>query len=160
MPTAKPRLTVVLPPDVASVLRELAELSGKSQSALVAELLESAAPVFSRVIRTIKAANSLRDSVRRDFVGSLERAQARIEAEVPSLLAALDDGLGPVLEAVEGLGGTPEGGPAGGASAAPAGHPEGVPGVATPVALTGGSGRPKVVRKAKRQGLTRTERVG
>jgi hypothetical protein len=156
MPTVKPRLTVVLPPDVASVLRELAELSGKSQSAVVAELLESASPVFARVIGSIKAANAMRESVRRDFADSLDRAQDRIEAELSSLLGAIGSGDQSDLRGSQAPLGPPKGGSGGGGAPAPAGHPEGGPCLLTPVALTGGSGHPKVVQRAKRSGLTRT----
>jgi hypothetical protein len=160
MPTVKPRLTVVLPPDVALVLRELAELSGKSQSAVVAELLESASPVFARVVESIKAANAMRESVRRDFAGSLERAQDRIEAELNSLLGEIGAGDLGALGALVAPVSPPAGGLGGDGSPSPAGRPEGGPCVLTPVPLTGGSGRPNVVQRPKRSGLTRTSKGG
>ena len=56
MATKNPRLTITLQPSLAAQLRRLSELTGNSQSSLIAELLEGSGPVFDRMIKVMEAA--------------------------------------------------------------------------------------------------------
>ena len=56
MPAKNPRLTITLQPVLAAQLRRLSELTGNSQSALIAELLEGSEPIFTRMIQVLEAA--------------------------------------------------------------------------------------------------------
>lgn len=101
MPTQNPRLSITLTPEVAAVLRELAELTGNSQSATVGELLQMSLPVFERVAAGIRAAKEIQASARAEIAEGLERAQARVEEQLGIAMADLDEGFRPSLEQAE-----------------------------------------------------------
>lgn len=101
MPTQNPRLTITLTPEVSAVLRQLSELTGNSQSATVGELLQMTLPVFERVAAGIKAAKEIQDSARAEIAEGLDRAQAKVEAQLGIVMADMDEGMRPLLEAAE-----------------------------------------------------------
>lgn len=101
MPTANPRLSITLKPSLASVLRELSELAGNSQSAIVAELLETSQPVFEKMVLVMRAAATVRDAAKQDMVSGLERAQVRLEQQLGLISAEFETFSLPVLEAAE-----------------------------------------------------------
>jgi hypothetical protein len=154
MPTPNPRISVTLTPTVAAFLRELSELTGQSQSATVAGLLEMAAPVFQRVVVSLRAAQSIREGSVSQIVESLQAAQSRLEDQLGLMLEDADDGNRPLLEAAEGVQRRRVGGavrpPRG--RAAPAA--KALSAVTTPVPLTGGSGPHRRHRKAPSKGST------
>jgi len=88
MPTTNPRITITLKPGLHAKLRRLSALTGNSQSALVAELLDGSEPVFDRLITLLEAANLAKDEMREKLVHDLSRAQTRMEKQ---LGLALDD---------------------------------------------------------------------
>lgn len=88
MSTTKPRITITLEETTALQLRRLSALTKNSQSALVAEVLEQAGPVFERLIVVLEAAEKATRSLPKGAVEGLELAQQRIEKQ---LGLALDD---------------------------------------------------------------------
>ena len=101
MPTPNPRLTITLTPAVAATLRELSALTGNSQSAMVGELLEEGLPVFTRMIRVLRAAKEVKSAVRSELVASLDAAQSRLEGQLGLALDDMDRVEGQLLEEVE-----------------------------------------------------------
>ena len=104
MPTANPRLTITLQPALAAVLRRVSELTGNSQSAMIAELLAQSQPVFERMVEVLEAAERLRAEAMEapeEVSRSLNRAQARIEAQLGLVLDDMGEGYRPLLEAAE-----------------------------------------------------------
>jgi hypothetical protein len=101
MPTANPRISITLKPSLAAVLRELSELAGNSQSAMVAELLETSQPVFEKMVLVMRAAAKVRDAAKEEMAAGLERAQRRLEQQLGLLSDEFDAVSRPVLEAAE-----------------------------------------------------------
>lgn len=79
MPAKHPRLTITLDPTVHAQLRRLSELTGNSQSALIAELLSGTRPVFTRLIEVLTAAKDARSSLKGQLAKELHLAQDRLE---------------------------------------------------------------------------------
>lgn len=90
MPTKNPRLSVTFEPSFAARLRRLSELSGSSQGALVAELLQGASPVIDRLITLMEAAKDVRAELSGNLVADMEVAQARVEAQLGLALEDFD----------------------------------------------------------------------
>jgi hypothetical protein len=162
MPTVNPRITVTLTPTVAVVLRELSSLTGESQSATVAGLLEMSAPVFERVIQALKAAKAIQDhashGVRQDIVASLDDAQARMERQLGLAIEDMDDAFLPLVQEGEKITRRAGRGAAEGdarRARAPADAPrKASSAVPTPRPVTRGSGTPERATKAgKREGV-------
>jgi hypothetical protein len=149
MPTSNPRITITLTPAVAAVLREMSTLAGNSQSAIVGELLETSLPVFERVVQALRAAVTIRDSAKTEIADGLERAQAKLEAQLPILMGDMDDAMRPLLEEAEKV--TRRGPRATDARRARAGG-RGQLRVSTPVPLTGGSGGHQKAKTGGRKG--------
>jgi hypothetical protein len=101
MPTPNPRLTITLEPAVAACLRRLSEVTGNSQSKLIAELLEGSVPVFERVIATIEAAKTASAEIRGKVATDIDAAQSRIEAQLGFVMDEFDGATAPLLEGVE-----------------------------------------------------------
>jgi hypothetical protein len=104
MPAVNPRITITLKPEVHAMLRRLSELTGNSQSAMVAELLDSSQPVFERMVTLLEAAARLKaegmqapDAIR----SSLDRAQDKLETQLGLALEAFDQGGAPLLKEAE-----------------------------------------------------------
>jgi predicted DNA-binding protein len=101
MPTANPRISITLKPSLAAVLRELSELAGNSQSAIVAELLETSQPVFEKMVLVLRASAKVRDAAKQDLAAGLERAQGRLEQQLGLISDEFDGVTRPLLEAAE-----------------------------------------------------------
>lgn len=101
MPTANPRISVTLTPEVAAVLKRVCDLAEKSQSAFVGELLTESIPVFERMARVLEAAHQARHSFNSDLAESLDQAQTRLEQQLGLALETMEEGFRPVLEAAE-----------------------------------------------------------
>jgi hypothetical protein len=104
MPTPNPRLTITLRPQLAAVLRRLSELTGNSQSAMIGELLADSLPIFERMVEVLGAAEKLREQAMEapsEVTRSLDRAQARIEAQLGLVLDDMGEGFRPLLEQAE-----------------------------------------------------------
>jgi hypothetical protein len=100
MPATNPRLTITLEPTTAAQLRRISELTGNSQSSLIAELLAGTSAVFDRLILVLEAAHSARASMSGQLAKDLAQAQSRIEDSLglsPALDAAMEQTL-PLFE--------------------------------------------------------------
>lgn len=153
MPAVNPRITITLKPELHVMLKRLSALTGNSQSAMVAELLESSAPVFERMVTVLEAAERLQSeglSAPKQISESLSKAQARLEQQFGQALEVFDQGGAPLLAAAEvaaaGRGPRRRGGRPAAASE------EG----STPVPVTRGSGTtPSPAKGAGRQSKTK-----
>lgn len=101
MPAKNPRLTVTLPLSLSLKLRRMSEVTGSSQSSIVAELLTQAEPVFERLVAVLEAAQTAQMSLRTEAVESLDRAQTVLEQQLGLALDVLDSATGNLLEPVE-----------------------------------------------------------
>ena len=139
MPTQNPRLTITLEPTLSAQLRRLSELTGNSQSKLIAELLAGSTPTFDRLIRILEAAEAAKESVKGATAGDLREAHERLEGQLGLMLETLDDATAPLLEEAErikrrGRKGSPGGQARAARQAAPA---AGRSGVSTPISNRG-----------------------
>jgi hypothetical protein len=82
MPTKNPRLSITFKPSFIVRLRRLSELTGNSQGALAAELLEGCIPAIDRLIKLIEAAQGAKADVLEKLQSDLEEAQTRVEAQL------------------------------------------------------------------------------
>ena len=108
MSTTKPRITITLEPVTALQLKRISELTGNSQSSMVSEVLEQAAPVFERLIKILEAADAAKQSaeaaqqsVMIQSVGHLELAQRRVERQLGLVLEDFDEASAPLLAELE-----------------------------------------------------------
>lgn len=90
MPTKNPRLTITLEPSLAAQLRTLSELTGNSQSSLIAELLEGSGPVFDRMIQVLQAAKTAKEAMRGKLVADMEDAQTKMEGALGIAMEGFD----------------------------------------------------------------------
>ena len=101
MPTKNPRLTVTLQPGTSAQLSELSRLTGDSQSAIIADILEKSAPVFERVIRVLAAAEEAKAELKGRMASDLDKAQDKIERQLGLALEGLDEYTVSLLDEVE-----------------------------------------------------------
>lgn len=101
MTTANPRITVTLQPATYAVLQRLAQATGDSMSASVAELIDVSIPVFERVIMALEAAKSIEDNAKTEIKAGLSRAQDKLEGQLGIMFEQLDEGIRPLLTEAE-----------------------------------------------------------
>lgn len=101
MPTKNPRLTITLEPMLAAQLRRLSELTGNSQSKLLAEMLEGATVIFERLISVLEAAERAKQSLHGKVAQDMGDAQQRIEKQLGLMLEDFDQVTLPLLADVE-----------------------------------------------------------
>jgi hypothetical protein len=101
MPTKNPRLTITLTPSLGAQLRTIAELSGNSQSSLIAELLEGSGPVFVRMIDVLQAAKGAREAMRGKVAQDLDNAQGKLEAQLGLAMDTFNEYTGDLLDEAE-----------------------------------------------------------
>ena len=101
MPAKNPRLTITLQPSLAAQLRKLSELTGNSQSALIADLLEGTGPVFDRMIQVLEAAKTAKESMRGKLADDMEHAQSKMEGALGLVLEGFDEFTGSLLDEAE-----------------------------------------------------------
>jgi hypothetical protein len=82
MPTKNPRLSITFKPSFIVRLRRLSELTGNSQGALAAELLDGCIPAIDRLIRLLEAAQGAKADVLEKLQSDLEEAQTRVEVQL------------------------------------------------------------------------------
>jgi predicted transcriptional regulator len=90
MPTKNPRLTITLNDELAWQLRKLSELTGQSQSRLIASLLEGSDKVLWRIITVLEGAEKAKRSLPGHVTGVMREAQERIESRL-GIVATLDE---------------------------------------------------------------------
>lgn len=101
MPTKNPRLTITLKPSLAATLRRLSEITGNSQSSIIAEALDGTEAVFARVVQVLEAAEKAKAQLRGRSAKMLDRAQAQIEGQLSLLMGEFDKGADRSLEALQ-----------------------------------------------------------
>lgn len=101
MTTKNPRLTITLQPGTSAQLVELSRLTGDSQSAIIADILEKSAPVFERVIKVLSAAEHAKAELKGRMASDLEQAQAKIERQLGLAMDGFDAYTGSLLDEVE-----------------------------------------------------------
>lgn len=103
MPAKNPRLTITLEPTLSAQLRRLSELTGNSQSKLIAEMLEGSTPVFARLIQVLEAAQTAKESIRGKVAEDMGDAQARVEKQLGLILEDFDQTTAPLLQEAEAI---------------------------------------------------------
>ena len=88
-------------PSLAAQLRKLSELTGNSQSALIADLLEGTGPVFDRMIQVLEAAKTAKESMRGKLADDMEHAQSKMEGALGLFLEGFDEITGSLLDEAE-----------------------------------------------------------
>jgi hypothetical protein len=101
MPAKNPRLTITLEPSLAAQLRRLSELTGNSQSSLVAELLSGSGPVLEKIITVLEAAKSATASMKGMIAAEIDAAQAKMEKQLGLALEGYDEFARPILDLAE-----------------------------------------------------------
>ena len=101
MPATNPRLTITLKPSTAALLRLMSSLTGNSQSALIAELLEANEPVFERLVKVLQAAKDAKAAVAQETRAGLDHAQRKLEKQLGLMLETMDEGVAPLLAEME-----------------------------------------------------------
>ena len=104
MATKNPRLTITLTPSLAAQIRRLSELTGNSQSSLIAELLDGSGPVFDKMIQVLEAAAIAKDSIRGRIAGELDEAQKKLEGAFSMAQEGFDLFTKPLLDEAEAVG--------------------------------------------------------
>ena len=96
---AKQRIKVTLNPDALDLVGELAELTGRPLAAVVADVVESAAPSLERVAASLRKARDEREAAATDLRVAFERGLVAVEDAIAERLRAtadLDDPGGPL----------------------------------------------------------------
>lgn len=148
MGTTKPRISVTLSDPTAATLRQLSELTGNSQSAIIGELLEMSQGVFSRMVRVLKAAQDAQHTVRTEIVAGIDAAQTRMEAQLGLAIEDMEQWEGKLLSEVEAVQRRAKKGGVGGKRSAPASP---LPADLPPISNRGVT----PPQKGKKQGLRR-----
>ncbi len=78
MATRVHRITVNLGPDVYGTLKDLSELSGKSMSFLVSDLMGGIIPQLARTVEVMKAAKEAPEEVRQKLIQQYEESEQKI----------------------------------------------------------------------------------
>jgi hypothetical protein len=154
MPTLNPRITITLTPAVAAVLKEMSQLTGNSQSAIVGDLLQSSQPVLERIVLTLRAASTIQQEAAKEIASGMHRAQTKLEKQFDLALGTMDEGIRPLLEEAEKI--KRRSGRAGGGVALAAPVPaRSARAGSTPVPVTRGSGPQPGGPKGKGKGVNR-----
>lgn len=101
MPAKNPRLTITLKPALAAQFRQLSQLTGNSQSALIGDLLEGSEPVIARVIQVLEAAQVAKQSLRGRLADDMDKAQAQVEGALGVAMSGFHDITGVILKEAE-----------------------------------------------------------
>jgi hypothetical protein len=101
MPAKNPRLTITLKPALAAQFRQLSQLTGNSQSALIGDLLEGSEPVIARVIQVLEAAQVAKQSLRGRLADDMDKAQAQVEGALGIAMEGFNEITGALLKDAE-----------------------------------------------------------
>jgi hypothetical protein len=101
MPALNPRLTITLKPSTSAQLRTLSDLTGESQSALIAGLLEANEETLGRLITVLQAAQDAKHALTDDLADGMKKAQAQIERQLGLSLESFDVATKPLLDEAE-----------------------------------------------------------
>ena len=101
MPTKNPRITITLEPATHARLQRLSELTGQSQSSMVAEILDSSAQVFDRTITVLEAAQTATREMKDRASSDLAAAQSKLEGQLGLALELFEGFTGTLLDDAE-----------------------------------------------------------
>lgn len=90
MPTALPRLAVTLTAEQRDVIAKVAAYNETSQSKVIAELVDAALPVLTRMLAAIETVKLLDAEKRSAIVATLADAQRDAEETAATALALLE----------------------------------------------------------------------
>lgn len=79
MATEKPRITITLDPDTYSVIKGMADVSGKPMSRIISGLLDDVSEPLSRTLSVMRAAAAAPEKLRSDIVKNYTEAGEIIE---------------------------------------------------------------------------------
>lgn len=99
--TKNPRLTITISPSLAAQLRKLSELSGNSQSSVIADLLDGSGPIFERLIAVLTAAKAATESMKGKLSNDMLEAQRRVEKHLGVVLEEFGTATQPLLDNFE-----------------------------------------------------------
>jgi len=100
MPTAKPRLSVTLEPGLYDTISEIARIRGVSRSSVIAEYLDTAAPVLQRTLTILRALDARLKAARSGLDADMSQYRAHLEDAEKTLAPMLASALG-TLEGLE-----------------------------------------------------------
>lgn len=86
MPTAKPRINVVMEQPTYDVIKEFCLLSNRSMSSFLAETVEEAVPVLSKLIPLLRVAKDMSEHSRHIIDGALGKIEGDISVCLDQLL--------------------------------------------------------------------------
>lgn len=89
MPTAKPRLSVVLEQHDFDALARLAKLQGRPLSAVARDFLAECSPVFEQISNALEALLSVSEAAPKELVQRLEKAHNDAAPVLADLMASL-----------------------------------------------------------------------
>lgn len=148
MPTSNPRVNVTLKPSTAAILKRMSQLTGNSQSGLIAELLEANEDTFQRLVTVLEAAHMAKESLTEEMRSGLQEAQGKLETQLGLVLETLDEGTAPILAAAEKVRRRAARKTGGGARSP--GRSRGLEGGSTPISNRGVRNDPKQAKKPTR----------
>jgi uncharacterized protein (DUF1778 family) len=90
MSTSRPRITITVTDQIHDTLGKLADIQGRSMSAIVLDYLELVQPINQKVLTAMVRARRLHDESKGAFIHDLTSAQDQAEAALLPLLGLLD----------------------------------------------------------------------
>ena len=90
MPTDLPRVQVTLSKPLFATVTRLAQLQGRSRSAVISELVDEIHPVLQRVVVVLEAAAHAQTDLKTGLRRSYEQAEAEILPHVEKAMAQFD----------------------------------------------------------------------
>jgi len=77
--------------DLHALYRDLADIQGRSMSAIIVDLLDATAPVQKQVLQALRHALSVQEEGRADMLASLEKAQEKAESMFAPAMGIFDE---------------------------------------------------------------------
>lgn len=90
MPTQKPRVTVTLNPYVYETISRMAELTGQSRGAIIADMIEHAHAPLMRTVALLEAASEAPLQARQGLHDLVAKLEASVQATAAANLTQLD----------------------------------------------------------------------
>lgn len=90
MPTKKPRVTLTLDPNVYQTITRLADLQGRTRSAVVGELLDGIHPPLMRTVALLEAAKEAPGQVRDGLRQTIEDMERELQESLGGTVAQVD----------------------------------------------------------------------
>lgn len=78
MATKRPRTTITLTDETHRLLKDLSELSGKSMSFILGDLVEGIIPQLSKTIEVMRAAKEAPEEIKQKIIEQYEQSEQKI----------------------------------------------------------------------------------